>query len=119
MPASFTTRVKELIRRVPSGKVTTYGAIALAAGNPRGARQVARILHACSRKAQLPWHRVVNRQGKISLPPFGGYELQRQLLEEEGVCFDRGDSINLELFLWRIPVNSTGHMKSSEIDSKG
>jgi methylated-DNA-protein-cysteine methyltransferase related protein len=106
MPASFTIRVKELISSVPSGKVTTYGAIALAAGNPRGARQVARILHACSDRERLPWHRVVNRLGKISLPRFSGYELQRQLLEEEGVCFDSGDTINLELFLWRMPLKS-------------
>jgi methylated-DNA-protein-cysteine methyltransferase related protein len=103
MPASFTVRVMEIIRSVPSGKVTTYGAIALAAGDPRGARQVARILHACSTKEQLPWHRVVNRLGKISLPRFSGYDLQRQLLEEEGICFDRSDVIDLELFMWRIP----------------
>jgi methylated-DNA-protein-cysteine methyltransferase related protein len=103
MPASFTVRVMEIIRSVPSGKVTTYGAISLAAGDPRGARQVARILHACSTKEQLPWHRVVNRLGKISLPRFSGYDLQRQLLEEEGVCFDRSDVIDLELYLWRMP----------------
>jgi methylated-DNA-protein-cysteine methyltransferase related protein len=103
MPASFTVRVMGIIRSVPSGKVTTYGAVALAAGDPRGARQVARILHACSTKEELPWHRVVNRLGKISLPRFSGYDLQRQLLEEEGICFDRSDVIDLELFMWRIP----------------
>ncbi|MBL7033321.1 MAG: MGMT family protein [Candidatus Delongbacteria bacterium] len=101
MPTAFTTMVMDLISRIPSGRVATYGSIALAAGNPRAARQVARILHSCSDKGQLPWHRVVNRDGQISLPRFGGYELQKQLLEQEGVVFDQADRINLEQFHWK------------------
>ena len=82
---SFTTAVKQLIQKIPPGKVCTYGIIAAAAGNPRAARQVAWILHSSSKKEGLPWHRVVNREGKISLKPHQGYELQKQLLEMEGV----------------------------------
>ena len=78
----------------------TYGKIALHGGNSRGARQVSRILHTCSKKEKLPWHRVVNRDGMISLPEKGGYEEQRTLLNEEGVLFDTRNRIELKIFLW-------------------
>ncbi len=69
------------------------------AGNGKAARQVSRILHSCSKKEGLPWHRVVNREGRISLKPYQGYELQKQLLEQEGVTFDKADRIDLKRFL--------------------
>ncbi len=97
---SFTSTVKSLIKNIPKGKVCTYGLIAAAAGNPRAARQVARILHSSSRKEGLPWHRVVNREGKISLKPHQGYELQKQSLEMEGVVFDLDERIAFNSFLW-------------------
>ncbi|WP_319543885.1 MGMT family protein [uncultured Pseudodesulfovibrio sp.] len=96
----FTVRAIALIRSIPLGKVTTYGTIASMAGNRRAARQVARLLHSSSRKERLPWHRVVNREGKISLAPQQGYENQKQLLENEGVTFDASDRINLAMYLW-------------------
>ena len=96
----FTTRVIELIRAIPSGNVCTYGKIAMYAGNPRGARQVVRILHSCGEKERLPWHRVVNREGRISLRPKEGYEVQRQLLEQEGVEFEQSGNIDLKHYLW-------------------
>ena len=98
---TLSCRIKALIKRIPPGKVATYGLIATHAGNPRAARQVARILHSCSRKEGLPWHRVVNRHGRISLKPFVGYEIQKQLLEQEGVLFSETDAIDLERFLWQ------------------
>ena len=101
MTTPFTTAVKTLIRQIPKGKVATYGLIAVCAGNPRAARQVARILHACSQKDGLPWHRVVNRHGRIALGRFSGYELQKQLLQREGIIFDDGDNIDFEIYLWR------------------
>ncbi len=100
MSATFTERVLAAIRRIPPGRVATYGSIALAAGNPRGARQVARLLHSSSVKHNLPWQRVVNRAGCIALPRGEGYELQKQLLETEGVEFGAGDTIDLERYLW-------------------
>jgi methylated-DNA-protein-cysteine methyltransferase-like protein len=100
MPSPFTLKVIAIIEQIPPGKVSTYGVIAECAGNHRGAREVARILHSSSDKYNLPWHRVVNRLGKISLKPFSGYEEQRQLLEEEGIYFDKNDKIELESYLW-------------------
>ena len=67
--SSFGGRVKEIIRSIPKGKVATYGRVATYAGNPRGARQVVRVLHSSTRKDKLPWHRVVNREGRIALKP--------------------------------------------------
>ena len=96
-------RVKRLIKEIPHGKVATYGQIASHAGNSRAARQVAWILHSCSEKDGLPWHRVINSKGRISLPPQGGYELQKKLLELEGISFKENGSIDLDRFLWRKP----------------
>jgi methylated-DNA-protein-cysteine methyltransferase related protein len=100
MANAFSTTVKELIKKIPMGKVCTYGIIAASAGNPRAARQVARILHSCSGKDGLPWHRVVNRNAKISLKPNQGYEIQKQLLEAESVVFDPDGTIDFNTFLW-------------------
>lgn len=98
--SSFHQNVIRTIKRIPRGKVATYGQIAMLAGDPRGARQVARALHSSSDKENLPWHRVINSQGRISLPIGSGLEIQRALLEAEGVVFKRDDSIDLERFLW-------------------
>jgi len=100
MANSFTESVKSLIKKIPKRKVATYGHIATLAGSPRAARQVVRILHSSSRKDKLPWHRVVNSKGKISLKPDQGYELQRSLLEDEGVVFDDNGAIDLDRYLW-------------------
>lgn len=97
----FTARVIGFIRQIPRGCVATYGQIAALAGNIRGARQVSRILHTCSKTHALPWHRVINGQGRISLPPGQGYAQQKQLLVQEGISFDARQSIDLEEFLWR------------------
>ncbi|WP_114569816.1 MGMT family protein [Exiguobacterium flavidum] len=83
MYTQFTCDVIDLIKRIPPGKVMTYGQIAAYAGKPRGARQVSRILHSLSSKERLPWHRVVNARGELSLEG----EEQRIALEAEGVVF--------------------------------
>jgi methylated-DNA-protein-cysteine methyltransferase-like protein len=98
---TFYQRVKMIIKKIPRGKVATYGQIAALAGQPRGARQVAWVLHSASEKDRLPWHRVINRNGTISLPRVSGYELQRALLRREGVEFGLRDIIDLERFQWR------------------
>src|SRR5699024_9538691 len=79
----FTKRVITLVQSIPEKQVMTYGQIARLAGKERGARGVSWILHSSSRKYLLPWHRVVNRQGKVS---HKGSE-QREVLEMEGVEF--------------------------------
>ncbi len=96
----LSVRIAALIRSVPKGRVATYGQIAVLAGAPGAARRVAWLLHSSSRTERLPWHRVINSRGRISLPPGGGYELQRSLLEAEGVRFD-GDSVDMRRCLWR------------------
>lgn len=96
----FTQEVIDTIRKIPEGKVATYGGIAAMAGNRRAARQVVRVLHTFSRAEGLPWHRVINREGKISLSDMQGYEHQKRLLEAEGVIFDQSDTIDLAQYLW-------------------
>lgn len=107
MVMPFTQNVLQVIRSIPRGKVLSYGRVAGLAGNNRGARQVSRILHSMSGKHDLPWHRVVNSKGKISLPRGRGYELQRALLESEGVCFSPSHTIDLTTCLWQ-PLESMG-----------
>ena len=100
MRKSFYQRVIDIIKSIPEGKIATYGQIAKYAGNPRAARQVAYILHSSSEKDNLPWHRVINSKGSISLKPRHGYELQKQMLEKEGVVFGKNNCIDLYHFLW-------------------
>ncbi|MCI1673879.1 MAG: MGMT family protein [Bifidobacterium tibiigranuli] len=88
MSESFSSRVYDVVRRIPMGKVATYGQVAALAGNPRNARIVGYALHSNPEPGVIPCHRVVFRDG--SLAPgfaFGGPERQRALLEDEGVSF--------------------------------
>ena len=87
----FTTEVIRLIKSIPKGKVATYGQIAYLTGLYPSVRRVVWILHSCSEKEGLPWHRVVNRQGTISLKPGKGYVKQKELLKREGIVFDERD----------------------------
>jgi methylated-DNA-protein-cysteine methyltransferase-like protein len=89
-----------LIRAIPAGKVATYGQISCLAGDPWGTRQVVRALHACSEKENLPWHRVINSRGEISLKPGRGAEEQRRRLRAEGVKFDCRGCVDLDRFQW-------------------
>ncbi len=100
MPKTFYQRVIAIIKNIPEGKVATYGQITTYAGNPRAARQVSYILHSSSEKEDLPWHRVINSKGSISLKPGHGYELQKQMLKKEGITFKENDYIDLKHFLW-------------------
>lgn len=93
--------IVKTIQKIPRGRVATYGQIAALAGNPRAARQVVRALHASSGSRKLPWHRVINAAGRISLAEGRGYELQRALLEDEGVEFGLSGKISLTRFGWR------------------
>ncbi len=100
MPQTFHQRAIAAIKKIPEGNVATYGQIAAMAGSPRGARQVVRVLNSSSEKEGLPWHRVINREGKISLKPGDGYELQKALLEDEGVVFGLEDRVDMKRFQW-------------------
>lgn len=89
-------------RRVPRGRVTTYGTVAREAGFPGNARQVGYALAALPDGSDVPWHRIVNAQGEVSARSTAiGYErLQRTLLEAEGVRFDASGRIDLDRFGW-------------------
>ena len=91
-------RVYMVVRQVPRGKVTTYGQVAKIVGTVT-ARQVGYALHALQPWMEVPWQRVVNAQGKISLQSGD----QRRLLEAEGVVFDERDRIDLKRFGWSGP----------------
>lgn len=91
----FTEKVIGIIQSIPEGKVMTYGGIARAAGSPRAARQVVRILHSMSRKFRLPWHRVVNVKGMIAIMDDESSSLQKLYLLGEGILFDEKGAIDL------------------------
>ncbi|NOX35026.1 MAG: MGMT family protein [Deltaproteobacteria bacterium] len=107
MLTRFTRKAMNIIRNIPEGKVLTYGRAAVLAGKPNGARQISRLLHSMSEKYDLPWHRVINSKGKISLKPSQGYELQKALLESEGIRFSKNDTIDLRLYLWQVSFFNT------------
>ena len=94
----FTEQVLGIIKSIPYGKVMTYGQIAALAGNPRGARQVSRILHSMSGTHQLPWHRVINSKGGISLTGEGGF-VQVEMLLQEGILV-QNRQVNLKQYLY-------------------
>lgn len=98
---SIVRRIATMVKKIPRGKVATYGQIAALAGNPRDARAVGWVLNSSWKSEKLPWQRVINREGKISLKPGEGYELQKALLEREGVQFDFRDRIDLTRFQWK------------------
>jgi len=102
IPSDFTQDVVKIIKNIPSGKVLTYGRIAKLAGNPQAARQVSWLLHSSTKKYNLPWHRVINSLGKISMKSFDDREYQKRLLEKEGVVFRDNYKIDLKNFLWEI-----------------
>jgi methylated-DNA-protein-cysteine methyltransferase-like protein len=98
MAESFHQRAIEAIKSIPEGRVASYGQIAAMAGSPRAARQVVRTLHSSSRKESLPWWRVINSKGHISLKPGQGFEEQKARLESEGVAVDPDGRIDLAIY---------------------
>ena len=100
MISHFSKQVIEIIKKIPAGNVATYGQIAKLAGNNKAARQISRILHSSSEKYDLPWHRVINSQGKISMRSGDGLEMQKAMLESEGIQVIV-DKIDLNKFQWK------------------
>jgi len=89
------------VRRIPRGRVATYGQVAGLAGGSVSARQVGYALHALPGSTTVPWHRVINREGRISLPPAEGGIEQQLRLAREGVSIGQGGRILLARHLWR------------------
>jgi len=99
MDEGFYHKVYELVKGIPAGRVTTYGQIAAALGSPSQARQVGWAMRACP--DDVPWHRVVNSQGRLSTRAIHGtFNPQRDRLEDEGVQFDSQGRIDLTTYGW-------------------
>ncbi len=113
-PAAFNTMVWEIVKQVPRGQVSTYGQIAAMIPPPaemdsksylaNGARWVGGAMAACP--DDVPWQRVINAQGKISLRKGDAHIRQRELLEDEGVPFDDRQRVDLARFGWEGPAES-------------
>jgi methylated-DNA-protein-cysteine methyltransferase-like protein len=97
-------RIYAAVRKIPRGRVTTYGAIARLAGLPRQPRLVGYALHALTSASNLPWHRVINAQGRLSLVRDGKSSgiTQAMLLEREGVRVAGGSRVSLKEFGWKL-----------------
>jgi methylated-DNA-protein-cysteine methyltransferase related protein len=95
-------RIYAVVRRIPRGRVATYGQVALYAGLPGHARQVGQALRALPDGSRLPWHRVINARGEVSPRAGLGLEegFQRHLLEREAVRFDARGRVDLDRFGW-------------------
>jgi methylated-DNA-protein-cysteine methyltransferase-like protein len=100
-------RIFAIIRRIPRGRVATYGQIAALAGLPGHARQVGYALAALEDDA-VPWQRVINARGEVSPRTWGdSHVTQKVLLEREGVVFDRAERISLARYQWKPRRNRT------------
>ena len=96
----FFERVYEAVEQIPEGMVATYGQVALLAGRPRSARYVGYALHSNPRPGEIPCHRVVNREGRVSPAfVFGGENMQVALLKSEGVEFDENGLVKRSFFV--------------------
>ncbi|MEO5627320.1 MAG: MGMT family protein [Candidatus Saccharimonadales bacterium] len=100
--SGFKDRVLALVVQIPKGRVMTYGQIAALCGSPRAARIVGGIAHYADQN--LPWQRVVNKQGGMAAGYPGGTMAHQQHLEQEGVQFKDGQ-IDLQEYLWQPPIN--------------
>ena len=98
---SFSDKIYESVGKIPYGKVATYGQIAALSGNPKAARAVGNALHKNPLPGIIPCHRVVNASGRLSPAfAFGGENIQRQMLEKEGVAFLENGFGDLKRCLW-------------------
>lgn len=101
------TRIYAVVRRIPAGRVATYGQVAALAGLPGHARQVGYALHALV-DDDVPWQRVINSRGEISQRSDPGPEpLQRLILEDEGVVFNVNGRVDLRRFRWDPDAQAT------------
>lgn len=100
---SFYDEVYKNVKRIPYGKVATYGQIAVLCGSPRASRAVGYALHSNPDPSSIPCHRVVNRYGRLAAAyVFGGIEEQKYKLESEGVEVDETNTVNLDKYIWKL-----------------
>ncbi|HCC07178.1 MAG TPA: cysteine methyltransferase [Clostridiales bacterium] len=102
---NFFERVYEVVKTISRGKVATYGDIAKMLGNPKASRAVGWALHSNPYQGIVPCHRVVNNKGELSKSfVFGGANIQKRLLQEEGIDFDEDDNVDLKVYRMKIEV---------------
>ncbi len=104
MEPNFFERVYLVVKRIPRGRVASYGQIAALLGHPRAARTVGWALSSMSAEQarEVPWQRVINHAGRISISRVDlSAALQRHLLEEEGIVFDETEHVDMRRFGWR------------------
>ena len=99
---AFAEHIYSLVKQIPSGRVMTYGQLAALGGKPRGAWEVGQIAH--FGPTELPWHRVVNKQGGLARGWPGGIEIHKQLLEAEGVIVGPTYTIDVATLQWAPPA---------------
>jgi methylated-DNA-protein-cysteine methyltransferase-like protein len=100
--ANINQRIWQVVAQIPRGKVATYGDVARHAGLPGAARRVGLALRVLPDGTSIPWHRVLNAQGKISLPDGSASQYtQRERLEAEGLVFQTNKSVSLKKFRWQ------------------
>ena len=101
---NFFEKVYIVVRMIPRGRVASYGQIAAYLGHPRAARTVGWALHGIPEGSDVPWQRVINAKGRITI---SGVEysaaLQRELLEEEGIVFGPDDRVDMRVYRWEGP----------------
>ncbi|MGB3562592.1 MAG: MGMT family protein [Thermoanaerobaculia bacterium] len=106
-------RIYAVVRLIPEGRVASYGQVAALAGLPGHARQVGYALHALREGSDVPWHRVINAKGEVSLRAEAGWDnFQRHLLEEEGVLFDERGRVDLERERWEPSLKEMIHLSA-------
>jgi methylated-DNA-protein-cysteine methyltransferase-like protein len=98
--SGFFAKVYRLVQRVPPGKVVSYGTVARMLEHPHAARTVGWAMHSIPKGVDVPWWRVINSKGRISLSKGGGASRQRELLEAEGVEFDERGFVDWERYGW-------------------
>lgn len=113
--SDFTGETLRIIKNIPKGRVLTYGLVARWAGAPGAARQVARTLHSLTEKYDLPWHRVINSKGTISLPSVDGKEHQKWLLEQDGVKVSDDYEVDLKEYLWEMGPDDVEKLEDTPI----
>ena len=97
---AFADQVLAVVRKIPRGKVLTYGQVAALVGSPRAARIVGGVLFRLGSASRVPWQRVLNAQGKLSTYRVGCGEEQKKRLQAEGLRFNREEAIDLKLHQW-------------------
>ena len=98
---NFYNKVYKVVRKIPKGKVATYGQIAALCGAPKASRVVGSVLHRNPEPVVIPCHRVVNRFGGLAPAfAFGGKQVQKELLEAEGVKVSNEFTVDLSVYLW-------------------